>query len=413
MSTVGRTPVLGAMANGIAYAVLHRPDAEVTTVSVWILSGSRHEPTPGVAHLMEHILMQAVPPGRRMRVVDEIEQWGGDVNAMTTRDHVVLYARVPSPEAAVALAVLTDAATMVAFDDEVVEGERRVVQEELRLAAADPTDIVHDVFFSAAFADHPFGRAVGGSVAGIAQVTRADLHAWSADNVRADLLGVVVSGGMSPAAVEAALANSCLAALPAAGGTRPADTAPALASCRRDLSMTSDTTGIVFGGPAFSLTDPRHGAADVVMELLVGANASVLTEEIRSRRGLSYAMFGGASGYRDTGVWRVTISTAPDNRDEVVDLAPKLVLAAIDRGWSEDEVGLARRRVAGLLRLETESSLEEALRYGDHAFVGGAAGWSVPGHLSRLESLTADDVNTCARLMVDQLVIATAGPTDA
>jgi predicted Zn-dependent peptidase len=360
---------------------------------------------------MEHVVMQAVPRGRRLRVVDEIEQWGGDANAITTRDHVVLYARVPSVDGSAALTVLSDAATLAGFDDELVEVERRVVQEELRLAAADPTDIVHDVFFSTAFGDHRFGRPVGGSLSDTTQITAHDLRAWSAENIRADLLGVVVSGGMSLEEVEKALAESSLAALPAADGTRPADTAPAPTAGRRDLTMVGETTGVVIGGPAFSLTDPRLGAAQVVVELLAGGNASVLNEEIRSRRGLSYAVSGHTSGYRDTGIWRVSIATSPPHRDEVVDLTVRLVLAAVDRGWSGREVLLARHRVAGGLRLETESSLEDALRYGDHALVGDDTSWSLAAHLAGLESLTAEDVHACARLMVDRLVIATAGPT--
>ncbi len=86
------------LASGVRYAALHRPGAEVTAVSVWVLAGSRHESMAGVAHLLEHVLMQFVPPGRTSRVIDEIEAWGGDANALTTRDHVVLHARVPTTE---------------------------------------------------------------------------------------------------------------------------------------------------------------------------------------------------------------------------------------------------------------------------------------------------------------------------
>src|SRR5215469_8633520 len=104
--------------------------------------------------------MQSIPAGRTVRVVDEIESWGGDANAMTTRDHVVLHARVPTTDAAAALGVLVAAATTRQFDEDLVAAERRVVLEELRLAACDPTDIVHDVFFQAAYGDHPMGRPV-------------------------------------------------------------------------------------------------------------------------------------------------------------------------------------------------------------------------------------------------------------
>jgi predicted Zn-dependent peptidase len=401
-----------ALPNGIPFAALHRPGAEVTTVAVFILTGSRHEAVPGVAHLLEHVVMQAVPPGRRTRVVDEIEAWGGNANAMTTRDHIVLHARVPTSDAGAALTVLSAAATMTAFDDDLVAAERRVVLEELRLAAADPTDIVHDVFFATAYGDHPMGRPVGGTVSDATRLRRADLTEWSRHHIRSSRLGVVVSGGMTADEVAAALDGGDLAALDGLADDEPAESTPVVTAGRRHLPLVSDTAAVILGGQGFALADPALSAAYIVVELLAGGNASVLNEEIRSRRGLSYDVIGGASGYRDTGSWRISISTAPEHRDLVVDLSTDLVTEAVQRGWSEAAVAIARRRVAGLLRLEVESSLDETLLYGDFCYVGGSPDWSLPDHLARLSAISADQVNRVARIMTDQLVIATAGGDD-
>src|SRR5580658_8453466 len=397
------------LANGVRYAVLHRPGADVSTVSVWILAGSRHEPVPGVAHLLEHVVMQAVPAGRSVRVVDEIEAWGGDANAMTARDHVVLYARVPTADAGAALGVLAAAATASEFDDEVIDSERRVVQEELRLAAADPTDIVHDVFFETAYGPHPMGRPVGGTMEGVARLGAADLCAWSRRFVRRPTAGVVVCGGMTPDAVEAVLTDGPLAGLEGPAAGRPPDSSPPVAAGRRDLPIASDTAAVVIGGPGFALSDPALLAAEIVIELIAGGNASVLNEEIRSRRGLSYDISGGASGYRETGSWRVAISTAPSHREDVVGLATGLLADAVRRGWTSAEVDAASRRVAGLARLEAESSLEEAMRFGEHAYVGDSPGFSLPGYLTALAAVRAQEVNEAAAFMTGRLVVATAG----
>lgn len=398
-----------ALDNGVGYAVLHRPGADVTTVSVWILAGSRHEPVPGVAHLFEHVVMQAVPAGRSMRVVDQIEAWGGDANAMTARDHVVLHARVPTADAAAALEVLIAAATIDEFDDDLVDAERRVVHEELRLAACDPTDIVHDVFFETAYGDHPMGRPVGGSMAGMAGLSAADLSAWSRRFVRPALLAVVVCGGLSGQAVRSVLAGSPLAQLEAAAGDRQPDSSPPIKAGRGDLPIVSDTAAVVVGGRGFALSDPALLAAEVVVELVAGGNASVFTEEIRSRRGLSYDISGGVGGYRETGSWRIAISTAPEHREHVVELASGLLADAVSRGWTREQVSSASRRVAGLARVDAESSLEETLLFGDHAYVGGAPGFSLSAHVTGLAAVSADEVNGAAEFMADRLVVATAG----
>ncbi len=166
---------------------------------------------------------------------------------------------------------------------------------------------------------------------------------------------------------------------------------------------------MVVGGPGFALSDRALLAAQIVIELISGGNASVLTEEIRSRRGLSYDLTGGAAGYRETGSWRVAISTAPERGEQVVGLATDLLADAVRRGWTQPQVSAASRRVAGLTRVEAESSLEEVVMFGDYAYVGESPGFSLAAYLADLTEISADEVNDAARFMTDRLVVATAG----
>jgi predicted Zn-dependent peptidase len=408
MTTVAAGREEAALANGVRYAALYRPGAEVTTVSVWILAGSRHESAPGVAHLLEHVVMQSVPAGATLPVIDEIEAWGGDANAVTARDHVVLHASVPASDGGAALRVLAAAVTTTDFDDDVVEAERRVVQEELRLAAADPTDIVHDAFFLAAYGDHPMGAPVGGTAAGVARLGTAELAAFAAGQVRPATVAVVVCGGLAGGEVRAMLSDSPLAELPGGAG-RPADASPPVAAGRRDVPMLSDTAAVVIGGQGFALSDRRLPAAEVVMELLAGGNAAVLSQELRSRRGLSYDLWGCVSGYRETGSWRVAVATAPEHRENVAELTAELLTGAARAGWTPGQVRRAGRRAAGLLRVEAESSLAEVMRYGNHACVGDAPGFALANYAADLAAVRAADVHEVAEIMTDQLVVATAG----
>jgi len=393
--------------NAVPVVVRPRPGADVTSVSVWLLLGSRHETAPGVTHLLEHVLMQAVPPGRRMRVVDELESLGAEANAVTARDHLALYARVPSPEAAAALRILADGLTNTSFPAELVDAERRVVDEELRLAAADPADIVHDVFFATAFAGQRMGAPVGGSPAAVARLTPTDLTAWAGGTVRSGTVGAVVSGDLNPDEVLDVLDGGPLGALPV--GQPPPEPPARPTHGRAHAELSGDTAAVIVGGHGFAMDDPRLPALEVLIELLAGGNASVLHEEIRSRRGLSYDLWGMATGYRDTGVWRIGMSTAPEHRDEVVELATGLIAGAAARGFDAEQVALARRRVAALLCLDAESSLDEALRLGQHRLVGRDPSWTLRRHADSLHSVEATDVAECARTVLERFVVATAG----
>jgi hypothetical protein len=93
----------------------------------------------------------------------------------------------------------------------------------------------------------------------------------------------------------------------------------------------------------------------------------------------------------------------------VVGLATGMLADSARRGWTQAQVSSASRRVTGLTRVEAESSLEEALLFGDHAYVGDSPGFSLGAHLAGLAGVTAHEVNEAAEFMTDRLVVATAG----
>lgn len=396
--------------NGVRLTVRRRPDSPVTVVSAWLLSGSRHERVPGVTHLAEHVLVQAVPPGRAACAVDEVESYGGEVNAVTSREYLVLYARVPTPDAPAALRALADSLTNSAFTEEVVDSERRVVEEELRLAASDPHDIVHDLFFAAAFPGHPLSRPVGGLPGSLAGVRAADLADWVVGAVHAGAVGVVINGDVDAERVAGLLADGPLGGLAATPEQfESAAPGPLAVTGHSHRAMNSDSVAVILGGRGFPLTDRRLAVAEVVLELLAGGNTSTLLEEIRNRRGLSYDVWGFATGYRDIGVWRIGISTAPEHRADVVKLATDLVRDKVARGWTEDAVRGAARRVAGLLRLEAEPSLDEALLLGRHKLVGEDPLWTLQRQLDNFAGITVDEVHRCAEAMFGEMVVVSAG----
>ncbi|MEV6980934.1 pitrilysin family protein [Sphaerisporangium sp. NPDC051017] len=404
-----RAPVRVALGNGIPVWVLHRPGATATTVSLWLLTGSRYEPeaVAGGTHLLEHILMQAPLPGGG-RPIDLLEGLGGEGNAITSRDHLVLYARVPSPEAPAALEILARAMAEPDLGEEILESERKVVQEELRLAAGDPFDIVHDVFYDVAFAGHPLARPVGGTAESVGRVNLDDLRAFHTRWVRASSAALIVCGDLTAEAVLKVLESGPLTALPP-GGDPPDHGLPSVSGGRRNHPLNNDSAGVVLGGPAVPYGHRLLPAWQVLMDLIGGASSALLFEEIRNRRGLAYDMWAFTNAYRDTGVWRAFIATAPEHVGEVVETATALLTERAERGWTAAEVELATRRTAGLLQLETEQSFEEALLYGRYGLIPGHGDWTLAGQIEAIRAVTADDVLLSLRTALEPMVITVAG----
>jgi predicted Zn-dependent peptidase len=399
-----------ALRSGIPVLTRHRPGAEVTTVTVWVLAGSRQEgDRRGATHLLEHVLMRADLPGLGQRPVHAIAALGGEGGAIAAREHLMLYARVPTAQAGAAADVLARAVVNQELPDAVVDAERAAVLAELRDSANDPAETADDVFFGAALDGHPLSRPVAGTAADVPALTRADLLAHLREHVHAGRVAAVVCGGVGAEEAHRRFATGPLADLPPGVPGQPPGGTPVPRAARAARPLDADTAVVLLGGPAAPLTHPRQAAFAVLMELVTGGPVPPLLDELRARRGVAHDLWGYASGYSDVGVWRVGLSTAPERVDEVVALARWLLGQQVDRGWTEAEVAAASRRMGGQLRLDLESTLEEAVMLGVHALVGGDLGWAPATLLGQLDAVTAADVAGCGAELLDRLVVAAAG----
>jgi len=81
---------------------------ETATVGVWIDAGSRDE-TPknnGVAHFLEHLNFKGTHKRSQHQLELQIEQMGGHLNAYTSREQTVYYAKVFKNDVPVAMDML-------------------------------------------------------------------------------------------------------------------------------------------------------------------------------------------------------------------------------------------------------------------------------------------------------------------
>src|SRR5918911_3565696 len=74
----------------------------------WIGAGSRDEPDAraGVSHFIEHLLFKGTTSYSAQQIAEVFDTLGGELNAATSREHTVVYARVPDEQLQTALDVM-------------------------------------------------------------------------------------------------------------------------------------------------------------------------------------------------------------------------------------------------------------------------------------------------------------------
>src|SRR5215216_2281573 len=154
--------------------------AHVRSVSIgfWIGAGSRDETDAkaGLSHFIEHLLFKGTASYSALDIAEIFDGLGGELNAATSREHTVVYGRVPDNHVETALDVMSDMVFSPLFDE--LDAEREVVLEEIAMYEDTPQELVHDLISEAIFGSHPLGRPVIGTAEVISSVSRRSIRGY-------------------------------------------------------------------------------------------------------------------------------------------------------------------------------------------------------------------------------------------
>jgi processing peptidase subunit beta len=150
---------------------------ETATVGVWIDAGSRYETAAnsGVAHFLEHISFKGTQKRTQQKLEEEIENMGGHLNAYTSREQTVYYARVFKNDVPQAMEILSDILTNSLMDKEAIERERDVILREMVEVNKVYEEQILDHLHETAFMGTGLGRTILGPEENIKRLTRDDL----------------------------------------------------------------------------------------------------------------------------------------------------------------------------------------------------------------------------------------------
>src|SRR5206468_6853718 len=188
--------VLSELSSGERVISERVPGVRSVALGFWIGAGSRDEPhaRAGVSHFIEHLLFKGSSRYSAQEIAETFDELGGELNAATSRETTVLYARIPANGLERALDVMADMVLRPSFTD--VDSEREVVLEEIAMVEDTPNDLVHDIAAEAVFGSHPLGRPVIGSADVISSVSRRALASYHRRAYQADKIVLAAAGNV-------------------------------------------------------------------------------------------------------------------------------------------------------------------------------------------------------------------------
>ncbi|EDV29727.1 uncharacterized protein TRIADDRAFT_63547 [Trichoplax adhaerens] len=168
------------------------------TIGLWIDAGSRFEndDTNGVAHFLEHMIFKGTKRRSQLALEVEIENMGGHLNAYTSREMTVYFAKVLSKDIPKAVEILADIVQNPLLGEAEMERERGVILREMQEVDTQTDEVVFDHLHSTAYQGTNLARTILGPSKNIRSITRDDLLDYISTHYTAPRIVLAGAGGV-------------------------------------------------------------------------------------------------------------------------------------------------------------------------------------------------------------------------
>ncbi|MBV9508203.1 MAG: insulinase family protein [Acidobacteriia bacterium] len=392
--------------NGVRVITEAMPHVRSVSVGIWIGTGSRRE-TPeqnGISHFIEHMLFKGTTHRSAEDIARSVDSIGGNLDAFTAKELVCFNTKVLDEHLSMAWDVLADLVLNPLFRSEDIEKEKGVILEEIKMEADSPDYLVHEIFSSNFWKDHPLGKPILG--------TRETVRRFDSDMIRAYYsqvyepanLVVTAAGNLTHQRVVS-LVRDHFEAMPAIEPT-PAEPVPvthARIALRNKKSL--EQVHLCLGVPSYPLPHQERFACYVLNTLLGGGMSSRLFQNIRERQGLAYAVFSELNPYRDTGCLSIYAGTSLESAPKVVESIVHEFRDLKENLVPDDELRRAKDHLKGSLMLSLESTASRMTNLARQEMYFRRF-FTLDELVESIEAVTASDVQRIAQTFFDPKQIA-------
>ncbi len=401
-------------ASGARVLFVASPELPMVDLNLVFDAGSaRDGERSGLASMTAGMLTQGAGDWDADTIAERLEDVGAKLGASADRDKTTVSLRTltrqPAMDTAVeTLATLTSAPS---FADADLERERRNQLIALRQAEESPRTVGQKALYRKIFGAHPYAADPSGTAETVTAITREDLADFHRRHYTGANAVLAIVGALDRPQAEA-LADRITAGLPK--GERPAPLPGVTdldAAVTERIVFPSSQTTVVAGQPGMRRGDPDYFTLYVGNHILGGSGlVSLLMEEIREKRGLSYSTYSYFLPLAQPGPFLMGLQTKNDQADQAREVMLDTLRRFIESGPSEAELTAAKKNITGgfPLRIASNSDIVGYL-----AVIGF---YDLPldyldRFTDRIESVTAEQIKDAfaRRLHPDRLAIVVVG----
>ena len=361
----------GRSESGLSFAVKSSV-SKVAYCSLSVRCGTQVEGDlpQGTAHFVEHTIFKGTKHFSASRINSYLDRLGGELNAYTTKEEIVLHATVLRKDIWKAVGLLLEIATRATFPEHEIETERGVIIDEIISYKDSPSDDIFDTFESRFFEGSPLGRLILGTVESVGSITVEDLKAYYRRNfIPSNMALCIVASGDEEKLEKKMLALAGKYIMP--GQNQTVIPGEDQVSSSRHFDITEDKhnheANALLGAEAPSLYNPdsERVTAALLTNILGGPSSnSMLGAYLREKHGWVYSIECAYAQFRETGMITISLGCEKENLRKCLRAVERILSKICSAPLSEAKLKAAKKQLLGQLAISGEGGETQCLSMG-------------------------------------------------
>ncbi|MEW8050157.1 MAG: pitrilysin family protein [Candidatus Thiodiazotropha sp.] len=354
-------------ANGAKVLFVEAPEIEMVDVRIVFDAGSaRDGDKQGVTSFTNSLLSEGAGDWNAYQIAERMEGVGAQLATGSLRDMAWVSVRSLTESKALSTALETLAAVVAEprFTDEDIERQRQSILAGLVQDEQSPGSLGKKRLYRLVFGDHPYAGDPEGSIESVKAITREDIVAAHKRLYVAKNALVAIVGALSMQEAES-IADRVT------GGLKPGEAVPKLPTVKplqtaidEQIPFPSTQSHLYIGQPGMRRGDADYFTLYVGNHILGGSGlVSLLSHEVREKRGLSYSVYSYFLPMRQIGLFQMGLQTKNDQAGEALQVVRNTLKRFIEDGPTAKELEAAKQNITGgfPLRIASNGKIVEYL----------------------------------------------------
>mgnify|MGYP005848084341 CR=1 FL=1 len=393
------------LSNGVKVVSEFIPYLKSFSLGFWFNVGARDENTRnnGISHFIEHMLFKGTKTRSAKQISDEIESYGGYLNAFTSKEHTCYYGRGLSENFKKTFLVLSDMIQNPLFKDSHIKKEAGVVVDELKDIDDNPEELIFDKFEESIFNGHSLSYPIIGTEKNILSFNSNILFQYHKANYRLDNLLIAVSGAIQHEEAVA-LAEKYFKGKRTSSNQKRKNFVKQIVDnvfIEKEIQQVHS----IIGRTTYGFNDSRRHKLKVLSTLLGDGSSSRLFQAVREKLGMTYQINTFLNSYQDVSVFGVYYSTNEKQSGRVNEIVHREFNKLRNFEVKQKELKRVKEYIKGNTLMSLENTTNRMIRLANSIYHYGKI-ISIEEILSKIDSVSSEEIQKLATEVLDESTLS-------